>query len=66
MKNKWKKVCSMAVLSAVMVTGLFGCGGNSDAQDSQKEEPRRQAARFRLSPVKMVPGPAVHLLNCLV
>ena len=36
MKNKWKKVCSMAVLSAVMVTGLFGCGGNSDAQDSQK------------------------------
>lgn len=40
MKNKWKKVCSMAVLSAVMVTGLFGCGGNSDAQDSQKEEPQ--------------------------
>ena len=38
MKNKWKKVCSMAVLSAVMVTGLFGCGGNSNAQESQKEE----------------------------
>ncbi len=38
MKNKWKKVCSMAVLSAVMVTGLFGCGGNNNAQESQKEE----------------------------
>ena len=30
MKNKWKKVLAMAVLSAVAVTGLAGCGGGKE------------------------------------
>ncbi|MGM9525426.1 MAG: substrate-binding domain-containing protein [Peptococcaceae bacterium] len=54
MKNKWKKVCSMAVLSAVMVTGLFGCGGNSNAQDSQKEE--QQPASSAISVISREDG----------
>ena len=30
MKNKWRKVLAMAVLSAVAVTGLAGCGGGKE------------------------------------
>ena len=30
MKNKWKKVLAFALLSAVAVTGLAGCGGDKE------------------------------------
>ncbi len=28
MKNKWKKVCGLVLVSALAITGLAGCGGN--------------------------------------
>ncbi len=30
MKNKWKKVCGLVLVSALAITGLAGCGGNKE------------------------------------
>lgn len=48
MKNKWKKVLSMAVLSAVVVTGLVGCGSGSgdSGNDGDGEEQQPVSAQI--------------------
>ena len=37
MKNKWKKVLGMVLVSALMVTGLTGCGNSADDQEMSRE-----------------------------
>ncbi len=32
MKNKWKKVCGLVLVSALAITGLAGCGGNKEEE----------------------------------
>ena len=37
MKSKWKKVLGMVLVSALMVTGLTGCGNSADDQEMSRE-----------------------------
>lgn len=37
MNNKWKRVLSAAVLSAMVMTGLAGCGDGQDADDKAQQ-----------------------------
>ena len=46
MKNKWKKVLSMAVLSAVVVTGFVGCGSGDSGNDGDGEEQQPASAQI--------------------
>ena len=65
MKSKLKKMLSMAVLSAMVVTSMAGCGSSGGDTDNSADGLTLPKIS-RLSPVKMVPVLVVHLLNCLV
>ena len=46
MKNKWKKVLSMAVLSAVVVTGFVGCGNGAGSGNKADEAQQPASAQI--------------------
>ncbi len=54
MKNKWKKVLSMAVLSAVVVTGFVGCGNG--AGSSNKADEAQQPASAQIAVISREDG----------
>ena len=56
MKNKWKKVLSMAVLSAVVVTGLVGCGSGSGDSGNDGDGEEQQPASAQIAVISREDG----------